>query len=70
LLRGVKEAGFASSDMVPGDPATGLAIPIREGEIVLGTLAMRYFHNAISEKDVVRRYLGLLRSTADAIAKA
>jgi IclR family mhp operon transcriptional activator len=70
LLRGVKKAGFANSDMVPGDPATGLAVPIRQGESVLGTLAMRYFHHAISETDVVRQYLGPLRSTASEIAKA
>ncbi len=70
LLRGVKKAGFANSDMVPGDPATGLAIPIRHGENVLGTLAMRYFHHAISEEDVVKQYLGPLQATANAIAKA
>jgi len=70
LLRGVRKAGFANSDIVPGDPATGLAIPIRQGESVLGTLAIRYFRNAISEKDIIHRYLGPLQNTANAIAKA
>ena len=70
MLRGVKKAGFASSELVPGDPATGLAIPIRKGEIVLGTLAMRYFHHAVSQKDIVSQYLGPLQTTANAIAKA
>jgi len=70
LLRGVRKVGFASSDLVPGDPSTGLAIPIRNGDGVLGTLAMRYFHSAISEREVVRRYLGPLQSAASAIAKA
>jgi IclR family transcriptional regulator, mhp operon transcriptional activator len=41
LLRGVEEAGYASSDPVVGDPARGVAIPIRHGESVLGTLAIR-----------------------------
>jgi IclR family transcriptional regulator, mhp operon transcriptional activator len=70
LFREVRRAGFANSDIVPGDPATGLAIPIRRGESVIGTLAIRYFHNAIAEKDMANRYLGPLQITANAIAKA
>ena len=70
LLREVEKAGFANSDLVSGDPARGVAIPIRHGDSVLGTLAIRYFHQAISEKDIVRQYLPALRSTAQAIAEA
>ena len=70
LFAGVRKAGFASSDLVPGDPATGLAIPIRRGESVIGTLAIRYFHNAISENEIANRYLAPLQDTAISIAKA
>jgi hypothetical protein len=69
-VRGVKGAGYARSDRVPGDVMTGVAIPILMGETVLGTLAIRYFHKAISEKTMVRDYLGPLRCAAEEIADA
>ena len=70
LLGSVAKAGYAGTDIVPGDPATGLAVPIRFGERVLGTLALRYLRNAISEKEVMRRYLCPLQTTASSIADA
>jgi len=70
LVRSVRRFGFASSDIVPGDVATGVAVPIFHGRNVLGTLAIRYFHKAIAEKDMVRRHLEPLRRTAEAIAEA
>ena len=70
LVRGVRRAGFASSDIVPGDVMTGVAVPIFQGRGLLGTLAIRYFHKAISEKDMVQQHLEPLRSAAEAIARA
>lgn len=70
LVRGVRRAGFASSDIVPGDVMTGVAVPILRGRNVLGTLAIRYFHKAISEKDMVQQHLEPLRRAAEAIAMA
>lgn len=70
LLRAVQDGGFARPDPVAGDLARGVAIPVRYGESVLATLALRYLHHAISEKEIVHQYLDPLRCTADAIAKA
>jgi IclR family mhp operon transcriptional activator len=70
LVRGVRKDGFASSDVVPGDVMTGVAIPIFIGETVLGTLAIRYFHKAISERDMVQQHLEPLRRAAAAIAES
>ena len=68
MVRSVRRAGFASSDVVHGDRATGVAVPILSGEGVLGTVAIRYFHKAMSEKEMVERYLEPLRRTAESIA--
>jgi IclR family transcriptional regulator, mhp operon transcriptional activator len=70
LLRSIRRAGYASTGPVPGDRATGLAVPITQGSRVLGAMSLRYLGAALSEAEAVRRYLRPLQRTARAIAEA
>ncbi len=70
LLRATRRAGYALSAPLTGDPAIGLSVPVRQGARVLASISLRYLGKAISEAEVVRRYLEPLRGAADAIASA
>ena len=68
MIRKVALAGHAISAPVPGDPAVGLAVPIRHCGSVVACLSLRYLGRAIAQDEVVRRYLAPLRQAAGEIA--
>jgi IclR family mhp operon transcriptional activator len=70
LVRAIRRRGYASTGVVPGDRATGLAVPIMRGSQVLATMSLRYFGAAITEAEAARRYLPSLQQAARAIADA
>jgi len=70
MLRRIAADGYALSAPRVGDPAVGLAVPIRVEGRVAACLSMRYLGRAIAHDIVVRRYLGLLRRAAGEIAAA
>jgi len=70
LIGSIRRVGYAVSAPQPGDPAIGLAVPVRAKQRVLACLTLRYLGKAISEADVVHRYLSPLRAAASAIAHA
>jgi IclR family mhp operon transcriptional activator len=68
LLSTIRRSGYALSAPAPGDPAVGIALPIRSGSHLLACLSLRYLGRAISEGEVARRYLAQLQAAADEIA--
>lgn len=68
LIAGIRARGYATTAPLPGDPVTGLAVPIMEGGRVAAALTMRYFGSAMTEEDAVRRYLAAMQDAAKAIA--
>lgn len=70
LVATVRRQGYASTGPVPGDPARGLAVPVRAGERVLAAITLRYIGSALSEAEAVRRYHGSLLQAAAGIAAA
>jgi IclR family mhp operon transcriptional activator len=46
-----------------------MAVPIRRGNRVLGSLSMRFPRSAMTEEDVARRFGKRLQSLARAIAR-
>jgi len=70
LIASIRKRGYASTAPVPGDPATGIAIPIMQGEQAEAALTMRYFGSAMTEAEAARRYLAPMRAAADAISAA
>ena len=70
LIGSIRRVGYAVSAPIPGDPAIGLAVPVRIGAQVLASLTLRYLGKAISEAEVARRYLSPLRAAASSIAHA
>lgn len=70
LLRDICGQGYATSPVVRGEMAKGLAVPIMQGERVLGAISLRYLGKAISEAQVARRYLHQLQAMATQIGTA
>jgi IclR family mhp operon transcriptional activator len=68
LVSSVRRAGYAVSSPVPGDPAVGIAVPIRSGTDIVACISLRYLGKAISESEVARRHLPHLQAVADEIA--
>jgi IclR family mhp operon transcriptional activator len=68
LLATTRTRGYASTTPTQGEPMMGLAVPIMEGERVVGAMTMRYFASMMSEDEAANRYLVSMRSAADAIA--
>lgn len=66
-VRAIRRAGYAVSPSLRNDPAIGLAVPILSADRVLATISLRYLGKAISEAEVARRFLRLLRGLAEAI---
>jgi IclR family transcriptional regulator, mhp operon transcriptional activator len=52
----------------PGKTSS-IAVPLFEGETLLGALAMVFFANAVSVPDAIKRFLGPLRDTAQQIGR-
>jgi IclR family mhp operon transcriptional activator len=70
LVASVRRQGYASTGPVPGDPARGLAVPVRAGARVLAAITLRYIGSALSEAEAVRRYHASLQQAAAGIAAA
>lgn len=70
LIRSIRRRGYASAAFVPGERATGLAVPIMRGSQVLAAMSLRYFGAATTEAEAARRYLTALQQAARAIADA
>lgn len=70
ILDEVARLGHAIGAPIAGDPAFGLAVPIRVAGRAVASLVLRYFGRAISHGEVVQRYLAPLRQAADEIAAA
>lgn len=68
LIAEIRKRGYASTAPMPGEPATGLAVPVMQGNQVVATLTMRYFGSAMTEEEAARRYLTPMRAAADAIS--
>ena len=70
-LRRAAAAGYALSMPLSGDPAVGVALPIRHEGKVLACISLRYLGRAIAQEMVVRRYLApLQRAAADILSTA
>ena len=69
LLASIRKHGYAVSAPVLGDPAVGLAVPVRVRGGVMACISLRYLGRAFAEKDVAKRYLTLLQSAAAEIAR-
>jgi len=67
-VQAIRRAGYAISPSLRDDPAIGLAVPISSADRVLATISLRYLGKAMSETEVAKRYLKLLRGLADLIA--
>lgn len=67
----IREQGFAAVSRTPYSANPGrtssLAIPLFDGEELLGSLALVYFANAMPLSDAIARFLGPLREVADTI---
>jgi IclR family mhp operon transcriptional activator len=68
ILRQAVRSGYAISAPLPGEPAVGLAVPIRHDGRVVACLSLRYLGRAMPQEQVVRRYLAPLQQAAVEIA--
>lgn len=68
LIRDVQAKGYALRDTAPNERVGGLAVPVLHRDNVVATISMRYFRTAVSNDDVVARYLGPLQDLAKDIA--
>ncbi len=69
LLAEVKRNGYATTGSLLGDRGRGLAVPLREGRRVIGSISMRHFRSALSEAEVVKRFLGPLQELSAEIGR-
>lgn len=68
----IRKQGYAAVSRTPYSANPGrtssFAIPLRDGDRLLGSLAMVYFANAMTPADAIARFLGPLRAVAEGIA--
>lgn len=69
LLAEVKRKGYATTGSILGDRGRGIAVPLREGRRVVGAISMRHFRSALSEAEVVKRFLGPLQDLSTQIGR-
>ncbi|MEN6543931.1 DNA-binding transcriptional regulator [Parvibaculum sp.] len=68
LIASIRRLGYASTVPMPDELATGLAIPVMQGDEVVAALTMRYFGSAMSDEEAARRYLAPMRAAAEEIS--
>jgi len=69
VLERVRREGLAFTQPPRPTRIHGMAVPIRRGNRVLGSLSMRFPRSAMTEEDVARRFGKRLQSLARAIAR-
>lgn len=69
VLERVRHDGIAFTQPPRPTRIHGMAVPIRRGSRVLGSLSMRFPRSAMSEEEVARRFGKRLQSLARAIAR-
>jgi IclR family mhp operon transcriptional activator len=69
VLERVRRDGIAFTQPPRPTRIHGMAVPIRRGSRVLGSLSMRFPRSAMTEEDVARRFGKRLQSLARAIAR-
>lgn len=69
-IRNARAQGYALRTVMLKDRVGGIAVPIIHNGNIVATLAMRYYRSAITSDEVVKRYLGPLKSLASDIGKA
>jgi len=71
MMRRVRREGYATIVRPPEDPSRSFAVPVLEPdtpESPLGSVVMFWYRSAMTEPQAIERYLGHVRSLADAIA--
>ena len=69
VLERVRREGIAFTQPPRPTRIHGMAVPIRRGSRVLGSLSMRFPRSAMTEEEVARRFGKCLQSLARAIAR-
>lgn len=69
LLAEVKAKGYSTTGSIQGDRGRGIAVPLREGRRIIGAISMRHFRSALSEAEVVKRFLGPLKDLSIEIGR-
>lgn len=69
VLERVRHDGIAFTQPPRPTRIHGMAVPVRRGSRVLGSLSMRFPRSAMSEEEVARRFGKRLQSLARAIAR-
>ncbi|MBX3446478.1 MAG: DNA-binding transcriptional regulator [Parvibaculaceae bacterium] len=70
MIADIRRRGYATSAPVRGDPATGLAVPVMDGDRVVAAITMRYLGVTMSEAQAAERYLAPMQRAAQGIATA